>query len=953
MPNDLYYFYESDLNRGNLVDFENSLPNHLRNMLRHSMGGVSVLDRDITNVLQGYHGPHNNGASGDSEYLGPSNGLQKVEYWWGVSKHFNWVPVAGWITFAAARAVGDTKWHSLYFDSKTGECLSHNKEIAASKLNDIGRQLFDSSKFNEAKEYFSNAYTHSNNKVNYDVYKNNENKAQTEVDAIKLNVQGDDLFNQGKYGEAQSKYQAAYDKSQVSNQYNKYSASREKAKTEIEAINLNSQGDILFNQGKYNEAQNKYQAAYDKSQVSNQYNKYSASREKAKTEIEAINLNSQGDILFNQGKYNEAQNKYQAAYDKSQVSNQYNKYSASREKAKTEIEAINLNSQGDILFNQGKYNEAQNKYQAAYDKSQVSNQYNKYSANRHKARAELEAIELNYQGDDLFNQGKYNKAQSKYQEAYNKSQVNEQRNKYENNNKKVQVELNALNSYQHGEKLFSEGKYSEALKEYQTAYGSSKVIKEKSTYNNGMIKARAEINAKQLYEKGEVLYSAGNYVEAKMKYNEAVHASNVNKDHYHRTGVKKAQAELDAGKLNDEGNTLFTSGDFTEAKDKYQQAYNISEVAKKNDGILGRLFYSPHEYKSNKDKAQVELDAIVLNGHASILFNQGKFAEAIIKYQEAYDKSQVPNQRNKYKSSSEIIQAKIYNKEGYQLLGEARSEVDINVKMIKYKNAQEKFEKAINICPNNDIYKNSLTKALNSIDAFHCNSEGDQLFEQGEYKAALDKYQTAHDKSQITKEKGIYALNRDKVQTIIDLDKLWNKTWDAENDEENDRYEEAKENFQKVLNKATGCLEIFPDNPKLKQYETLALLKIEGNEFFNQAIELQKEGIEILKEAQELRQKQKYELANIKFNEAKEKFNEAKEKFTIGSKSDQQRFTPCIKVVQDQIEEVTQSINNIDHILNTGSNDLNVNISNNNHPEPDFHESNIIGDQNDYYKQVL
>ncbi|WP_425362004.1 hypothetical protein [Candidatus Tisiphia endosymbiont of Mystacides longicornis] len=142
-------------------------------------------------------------------------------------------------------------------------------------------------------------------------------------------------------------------------------------------------------------------------------------------------------------------------------------------------------------------------------------------------------------------------------------------------------------------------------------------------------------------------------------------------------------------------------------------------------------------------------------------------------------------------------------------------------------------------------------------------------------------------------------------------------------------------------------------NPKLKQYETLALLKIEGNEFFNQAIELQKEGIEILKEAQELRQKQKYELANIKFNEAKEKFNEAKEKFTIGSKSDQQRFTPCIKVVQDQIEEVTQSINNIDHILNTGSNDLNVNISNNNHPEPDFHESNIIGDQNDYYKQVL
>jgi Flp pilus assembly protein TadD len=335
MPNDLYYFYDSDLNKGCLYDFINSLPSRkLQDIFKESMGGLSLLDRDMSNVLQGYRGPHNTGDIGDSEYLGASNGLQEVKYWWGVSKHLNWTPITGSIVYVAARAFGDTKWHSLYFDSKTGECLSHDKEVAASKLNDIGRQLFDSDKFNEAKEYFSNAYTHSNNKANYDIYKDNENKAKTEVDAINLNSQGDNLFRQGKYSEAQSKYQEAYDKSQVSKEYNTYKANRDIAKNELNAIELKNLGDQKFNAGRYDSAKVKYQQAYDKSSVAANKTTYTACSNKAKAELDAIDLNSQGDNLFKQGKYGEAQSKYQEASNKSKVSDQYNKYKANIDKAK-------------------------------------------------------------------------------------------------------------------------------------------------------------------------------------------------------------------------------------------------------------------------------------------------------------------------------------------------------------------------------------------------------------------------------------------------------------------------------------------------------------------------------------------------------------------------------------------------------------------------------------------
>jgi hypothetical protein len=144
---------------------------------------------DVTWVYQGYMGPYPNGRSGDSTKLSPNCGLQEVMYWWGPSKLLHCIPLLGSVAFSTVKVLsnidGTSTWCHLYFDSKTGKCLSHYLEVAASKLNDIGNQLFDSGKYEEAKEYFFNAYTHSTNKTKQETYKANENKAQAKIDATK------------------------------------------------------------------------------------------------------------------------------------------------------------------------------------------------------------------------------------------------------------------------------------------------------------------------------------------------------------------------------------------------------------------------------------------------------------------------------------------------------------------------------------------------------------------------------------------------------------------------------------------------------------------------------------------------------------------------------------------------------------------------------------------------
>jgi tetratricopeptide (TPR) repeat protein len=405
-----------------------------------------------------------------------------------------------------------------------------------------------------------------------------------------------------------------------------------------------------------------------------------------------------------------------------------------------------------------------------------------------------------------------------------------------------------------------------------------------------------------LDREGNELHGQGKYKEAYDKFNQAYQkcTSGYSKEARFKNNRDIAKNNW-AEELNKQGNKLWEQNNYFEAVEKYNQAYQKCTKGYKNE----------QAFKNNRDKAQVELDAANLNSQGDNFFRQGKYSEAQGKYQEAYDKSEVSKEYNEYKANRD--------------------------------------------------------KAKAELDAVDLNNEGNALFESGDFSGAKDKYQQAYDISEIAKQNDNffgrlffrpheYKSNKDKAQTIINklsiLDALWNKGWDAEND----RYEEAEEIFQKVLNEAKDSLKIFPDNLKLKQYETLVLLKIEGNELFNKGIESQQKGVSLLQKAQKLKQQQSYKLANIKFQEAKDKFSDAQKKFEKGSENDQ-RFVSCIELVEDQIKEVTQSIKITERELHTLNQEffsnLDINISNDNHLESNHDDPDTIGAHNHYYEQQI
>ncbi|BES99167.1 Hypothetical protein NTJ_11985 [Nesidiocoris tenuis] len=447
MATDLDRFYEKDLDRTNVLDFYNSLPGHLQSKFRKS----TRICLGWGNVLQGYRGPSHmrNNGSGDSGELGPSNGLQEIKHWWGARKDLNSrIPVLGTAVFGLGRVVqkaqGVLEWGSLFFDSKTGECLSHDKNEASDELHKNGRRLFDERKYSEAREYFSNAYQScSSGYLNERTFKNAIDEAQVEIEADNLNSSGNQLFEQGKYVEAVEKYREARVRSKIDDKYGTYRANEEKAESETEASILNSHGDSLFSHGEYDKAYGKYSEAYEKSNVDSRCRKYATNRDKARMEVEASQLSAQGDVHFEKGEYRDASEKYRAAYEKSD--SRYDEYRSKRDGAEAELMAADLNSSGDQLYDQGEYGEAHCRYRRAFEKSKISKAT--YRSKMEKAESETEAVELNKRANDLFELGKYREACAKYCAAFEKSQAPREKNAYlagKNNAQSIVDKLSSL-----------------------------------------------------------------------------------------------------------------------------------------------------------------------------------------------------------------------------------------------------------------------------------------------------------------------------------------------------------------------------------------------------------------------------------------------------------------------------------------------------------------------------
>lgn len=120
---DIDYFSEARMSASNMLSFYLTLPEALQ-LKFCSIDGL------LSDVLQGYRGPAHlrNNKSGDSETEEEYFGVQRIGFWFGVSKKMHFFPILGTLGFAIVRIIEHITrtsfWTYLYFDAATGEQIN-------------------------------------------------------------------------------------------------------------------------------------------------------------------------------------------------------------------------------------------------------------------------------------------------------------------------------------------------------------------------------------------------------------------------------------------------------------------------------------------------------------------------------------------------------------------------------------------------------------------------------------------------------------------------------------------------------------------------------------------------------------------------------------------------------------------------------------------------------------
>ncbi|UCM93121.1 tetratricopeptide repeat protein [Candidatus Tisiphia endosymbiont of Melanophora roralis] len=246
-----------------------------------------------------------------------------------------------------------------------------------------------------------------------------------------------------------------------------------------------------------------------------------------------------------------------------------------------------------------------------------------------------------------------------------------------------------------------------------------------------------------------------------------------------------------------------------------------------------------------------------LNVEATKHHREGQYEEALVKFNKAT--ALQPNN-------------KIYHKNKAATL----------IKLTKYDEAIEAADKALHIDLNYKQAKEQKAFALNELAKVDSNAQN--------YEEALIKFNEA---IVLQPNNEIYQKNK---ATVLNEQgkKLWNDAWTAEETASLEEIEEtveqylaeAKEKFKETKVKFKQAHKLVPDNTEYTRNFHMISLKIEGNSNFN-------EGVKLQYEANNLRDQGKYE-------QALKKYTTAMQKFQNGLKHDA-RFQDCIDLVKESI----------------------------------------------------
>jgi tetratricopeptide (TPR) repeat protein len=202
---------------------------------------------------------------------------------------------------------------------------------------------------------------------------------------------------------------------------------------------------------------------------------------------------------------------------------------------------------------------------------------------------------------------------------------------------------------------------------------------------------------------------------------------------------------------------------------------------------------------------------------------------------------------------------------------------------------------------------------LQNEQAEKLNKEGIVAMEEKQYETAIktleEALKLAHETFTINS-----IMNNTTEAYMKQGKSLLEKGWQLEADKDRDKSLEAHYLFLKAesLFAYAGILK-----PTSEQRQNLshASIKVEGNELFNKAIEVEKLAFEAFESARKSNEHNDYKAAGNKYKEALNMYKAAKNTFDAGSKIDTVKFGACLQIIDDHIKDVMRVLNDINEIV--------------------------------------
>lgn len=343
-----------------------------------------------------------------------------------------------------------------------------------------------------------------------------------------------------------------------------------------------------------------------------------------------------------------------------------------------------------------------------------------------------------------------------------------------------------------------------------------------------------------------------------------------------------------ASVFNLQGWDFFAVQNYEAAAEKFLHAFNTCV----GEGLRGAYI---DNYRKSK--------ALIINAEGERLFNLGRYNEAIAKFKEA--QASFPPYEARLIKQMNQNQARALSRIGLTLWNEAwaaEEKGNNNDAKEKFKKADELFNQALRLDPgSSDLQRFTQVSTLKF--------QGNEFYNQGlefdkkqKLQEASNKYQEARNKfqqgfklvfdSRFETSARQMGLNQAKALSRVGIT-LWNEAWAAEvNGNDND----AKEKFRNADEMSNEALRLDSLNCEYIKFSQISTLKIQGNELFNQ-------GVDLHEQANELMKMQKYEEARNKYQESNKRFKQGYEASDHDSK-----FKTSIELVQECIDEISEMI---------------------------------------------